>query len=68
MFVIKRLVITKMFCDKRQAWLLNSIKVNSFVYLFNCTTVGRVSVVVVRALLFYVHGKHLRSCRDGQLT
>ena len=28
---------------------------------------GYVSVVVV-ALLFYVHGKHLRSCRDGQLT
>ena len=25
-------------------------------------------VVVVNALLFYVHGKHLRSCRDGQLT
>ena len=25
---------------------------------------GRVVVV----LLFYVHGKHLRSCRDGQLT
>ena len=25
-------------------------------------------VVVVIALLFYVHGKHLRSCRDGQLT
>ena len=24
------------------------------------------SVVVV--LLFYVHGKHLRSCRDSQLT
>ena len=24
--------------------------------------------VVVVALLFYVHGKHLRSCRDGQLT
>ena len=23
--------------------------------------------VVVVALLFYVHGKHLRSCRDGQL-
>ena len=20
------------------------------------------------ALVFYVHGKHLRSCRDGQLT
>ena len=25
-------------------------------------------VVVVVALLFYVHGKHLRSCRDGKLT
>ena len=25
-------------------------------------------LVVVDALLFYVHGKHLRSCRDGQLT
>ena len=24
--------------------------------------------VVVVALLFYVHGKHLRSCREGQLT
>ena len=24
--------------------------------------------VVVVALLFYVHGKHLRSCRDGQFT
>ena len=23
---------------------------------------------MVVALLFYVHGKHLRSCRDGQLT
>ena len=23
---------------------------------------------VVVARLFYVHGKHLRSCRDGQLT
>ena len=24
--------------------------------------------VVVVVLLFYDHGKHLRSCRDGQLT
>ena len=23
---------------------------------------------VVDVLLFYVHGKYLRSCRDGQLT
>ena len=27
-----------------------------------------ISVVVVVVLLFYVHSKHLRSCRDGQLT
>ena len=26
------------------------------------------SIFVVVVLLFYVHGKHLRSCRDGQLT
>ena len=26
------------------------------------------TIVVVVVLLFYVHGKHLRSCRDGQLT
>ena len=25
-------------------------------------------VVVVAVVLFYVHGKHLKSCRDGQLT
>ena len=24
-------------------------------------------IIVVVVLLFYVHGKHLRSCRDGQL-
>ena len=30
--------------------------------------VGYFFVVVVVALLFYVHDKHLRSCRDGQLT
>ena len=38
-----------------------------------CTPSDRFSlkmavVVVVVALLFYVHGKQLRSCRDGQLT
>ena len=32
------------------------------------TTAYLEPVVVVVALLFYVHGKHLRSCRDGQLT
>ena len=25
-------------------------------------------VVVVVVLMFYVHDKHLRTCRDGQLT
>ena len=25
-------------------------------------------IFFVVALVFYVHGKHLRSCRDGQLT
>ena len=29
---------------------------------------GRCELVVVVVLLFYVHGKHLRSCRHGQLT
>ena len=37
-----------------------------FQYIYQ-TAFQRVVVVVV-ALLFYVHGKHLRSCRDGQLT
>ena len=30
--------------------------------------VSLLTVVVVVDLLFNVHGKHLRSCRDGQLT
>ena len=37
---------------------------NTAIFRDNC----RALVVVVVALLFYVHGKHLRSCRDGQLT
>ena len=28
----------------------------------------KVYCILVVVLLFYVHGKHLRSCRDGQLT
>ena len=38
---------------------------------FYCLFIFRVwtnSVGSIVALLFYVHGKHLRSCRDGQLT
>ena len=45
---------------------LNFRKVTKFVYLqLYLVIVNRKNVVV---LLFYVHGKHLRSCRDGQLT
>ena len=33
---------------------------------YECTYIFWAIVVVV--LLFYVHGKHLRLCRDGQLT
>ena len=33
----------------------------------NCNT-DFLSVIDVVVLLFYIHGKHLRSCRDGQLT
>ena len=41
--------------------------------LFQCLRIFSIGAffvdqVVVVALLFYVHGKHLRSCRDGQLT
>ena len=36
--------------------------------LFSLHQTVRSRFVVVVVLLFYVHGKHLRSCRDGQLT
>ena len=36
-----------------------------FLSSFICLFILPLSVVVVVALLFYVHGKHLRSCRDG---
>ena len=38
------------------------------VILHNAANMYSISRFVVVALLFYVHGKHLRSCRDGQLT
>ena len=35
----------------------------------NCGTGGHDHLLLIIVdLLFYVHGKHLRSCRDGQLT
>ena len=42
-------------CFKSQTCIVALIQDNHF-------------LVVVVDLLFYVHGKHLRSCRDGQLT
>ena len=49
---------------------------NSVIISIYCSTerccehfkLSLILVVVVVALLFYVHGKHLRSCRDGQST
>ena len=38
----------------------------SFIIYLACIQYPFIVVVVV--LLFYVHDKHLRSCRDGQLT
>ena len=44
------------------------IELQCLVVLYqSAAKVGRARFFVV-ALLFYVHGKHLRSCRDGQLT
>ena len=41
----------------------------SSVYLFGCRLVGTcLGEGYVVLLLIYVHGKHLWSCRDGQLT
>ena len=40
------------------------LQINWYIYVLP----GYIVVVVVVVLLFYVHGKHLRSCRDGQLT
>ena len=36
--------------------------------LYNSLKSIKENCFVVVALLFNVHGKHLRSCRDGQLT
>ena len=41
-------------------------KVTTFV-TFCLLLKGNEKVVDVVVLLFYFHGKHLRSCRDGQL-
>ena len=41
----------------------------TIVLLINTSEISQVKMtMVVVVLLFYLHGKHLRSCRDGQLT
>ena len=45
--------------------VMNSFNVNLIVKVNGCVSIASYFIVV---LLFYVHGKHLRSCRDGQLT
>ena len=39
-----------------------------YIPFYSISVVSGQWVVVVVVLLFYVHGKHLRSCWDGQLT
>ena len=45
---------------------LNKKKAKVFIMSSAAVMIGALRVVVL--LLFYVHGKHLRSCQDGQLT
>ena len=45
--------------------LFNSNRNSDYIFLFFIPPSEKLVVVV---LLFNVHGKHLRSCRDGQLT
>ena len=46
-------------------WMILIITVNLSTGIIS---VNSVRYCIVIALLFYVHGKHLRSCRDCQLT
>ena len=46
-------------------WRFMSVEIIAYVGLCSALLNWLYWLVV---LLFYVHGKHLRSCRDGQLT
>ena len=56
--------------DYYRAQLLETKDVVNVCYIFKCIYLkyAKKILVVVVVLLFYIHGKHLRSCRDGQLT
>ena len=49
---------------------LDRLRPPKWLTIIECTYFHRqlTAAVVVVVLLFYVHDKHLRSCRDGQLT
>ena len=56
-------LVTKLYCN------VPGVSVDQFADVFvNNILTSLPTPFVVVALLFYVHGKHLRSCRDGQLT
>ena len=56
-------LVTKLYC------YVPGFNVDQFADVFvNNILTSLPTPFVVVALLFYVHGKHLRSCRDGQLT
>ena len=52
--------------DVAVAW--NGFRIFQVQYQAKYTAFHKGITVVFVVLLFYVHGKHLRSCRDGQLT
>ena len=54
---------------KVNRWTFKGSNPNIFLFT-SCLKVDHSlqNVVVVVVLLFYVHGKHLWSCRDGQIT
>ena len=54
-------------CAPLVAGLLLFCCERDFMMSLSDDTQADVVVVVAVTLLFYVHGKHLRSCRDGQL-
>ena len=55
------------FCDPHSIIMTSAGMNYIFVDFINALMLANHSQTVA-VLLFYVHGKHLRSCRDGQLT
>ena len=66
-------ITTQTGMQKEQCCVLDTYSVKlsqglAAVFLFDLTFSSFFSFLHCVVLLFYVHGKHLRSCRDGQLT